>query len=370
MRVLFDTSAANFIPGGIRIYTLKLAEALQRLPHEYNAVVNPSPLPEWLRPNGTRGVQHKLKVAAWDAYYTQFILSARARAQQADLIHIPGTRFPMRTAVPCVVTIHDALPIIMPEVFRRRDRIILPIFLRAAARKAAHIITMSTQSRQDIHEHLGIPFDKITITYSGVSPAFRPVAKVDATDILKSYGIDFPYVLCVGRLDPRKNIERVLQAFALLKQRTGLTQRLVLVGKEDAMTLGFPSIIKALNIQDQVIVTGHVADDHLPALYSQADVFVYPALYEGFGLPVLEAMACGCPVVTSNVSSLPEVTGDAAVLVDPYDVEHIAQGMQEILEAEALSAQLRERGLQRAAFFSWDNCAKRTFSAYEQALSR
>jgi glycosyltransferase involved in cell wall biosynthesis len=194
------------------------------------------------------------------------------------------------------------------------------------------------------------------------------MAAAEVAPILREYGVEPPYILYVGALESRKNLPRLLEAYARLRAWSP-QWRLVIVGARKWKFSPIFDTVQRLALEGHVTFTGYVADEHLPALFTGADLFAFPSLYEGFGLPVLEAMACGAPVVTSNTSSLPEVAGDAALLVDPYDVEQIAQAMWLVLSQPALAAQLRAKGLARAAQFTWERTARETIAVYERVLA-
>lgn len=199
------------------------------------------------------------------------------------------------------------------------------------------------------------------------SPIFRPMAESEIEPILRRHGINFPYVLYVGSTEPRKNLVRLLDAFARLRLAT-CTWHLVIVGARDWTARRIVHAVERLQLRDAVHFTGLVQEDDLPGLYCGADLFVFPSLLEGFGLPVIEAMACGTPVVTSTSSSLPEVAGDAAVLVDPYDPAAIAHAMLRVLEDRALALELRARGMARARQFTWEQAARRITAVYEKVV--
>lgn len=368
MRVVFDTSPALFTPGGTRTYTENLAGALQVAFSGRGDSLALSSLPSWLEPDGTKGLQHKLRVLAWDSYYMHLLLPQRAHSVKADLVHTPASRVPLQGNVPIITTIHDVIPLVFPKLFRLRERITLGLYFRAVRRKATHVITVSEQSRNDIHRLLDIDLNRISVTHNGVASIFRPVAPSDIVQRLARHQIEQPYILSVCTLEPRKNLVRVLQAFALLRHTHKVKHRLVLVGKRGWLEKPIFETARALGVEDHIQFTGFVPDDDLPALYSGADVFVYPSLYEGFGIPPLEAMACDCPVVTSNLSSLPEVVGNAALLVDPLDVNAIADGILRIIDDRALRESFVEAGLERARQFTWSHCANQTIKVYHQVL--
>jgi glycosyltransferase involved in cell wall biosynthesis len=229
--------------------------------------------------------------------------------------------------------------------------------------KMDHVLTDSHCSRRDIIERLGVPAERITVVYPGVErERFGPtVASRDEGENSRSY------VLCVAGADPTKNVETLVDAFARMPQHLRDTHDLVLVG-DFRRRLDLRERIERSGIEKQTVFTGVVSDDRLVRLYQRAALFVFPSLYEGFGFPVLEAMACGCPVISSNASSLPEVAGDAAVLVDPLDPEGLVRQMELVLTDTALRQGLRERGLKQAAQFSWDRTAQETIAVYRKVV--
>lgn len=366
MHVLLDVSAATFAPGGTRTYVTNLARALDGLPETARAELTISRLPGWLSPGLTKGIGHKLRVLLWESLYMQAVVPSRGL--RADVIHAPALRFPLWRPRPLVVTILDVIPLIFPAHFRRRDLPVFHFYLHLARQFAHRVITISAQSRQDIHHHLGIPLDRISVTPIGVGPQFRPIGPPQIKVVLDRHRIEPPYILSVGTLEPRKNLRRVLEMFARVRKVDNARHRLVLVGRRGWRHEPVVQMAARLHVEDHVQATGFIPDEDLPALYNGADVFVYPSLYEGFGLPPLEAMACGCPVVASNVSAVPEVVGSAGRLVDPYDVTAITEAVLEVLGNETLARSLRAVGLERAAQFSWRRCAEQTLEAYRRAL--
>jgi glycosyltransferase involved in cell wall biosynthesis len=255
-----------------------------------------------------------------------------------------------------------------PEAFPAYQRLWSKMLIRSSARRADHIVTVSEYSRKDIANTYGIPEEKITVTPLGAGDAFFPRDRDEAKELLaREYGIEGPFILYLGRLQARKNLVRLVEAFSRI-QHFGVPHKLVLAGKRDSLFDPVLSRIRGLKLDRRVILPGYVRSEHIPFFYSAADLFVFPSLYEGFGLPVVEAMACGVPVVTSRGSSLEEVAGDAALLVDPLDEEAIASAMTSALEDAALRSRLREAGLKRASDFSQEKTATKTLAVYEALL--
>jgi glycosyltransferase involved in cell wall biosynthesis len=242
------------------------------------------------------------------------------------------------------------------------------------ARRVNAIITVSEYSKQDIMRTLKIPDERIHVIGNAVDESYRPVTDTRLIDAVRErYGIGPKYILYFGGFDVRKNVDRVLQAYAALPASIRNEYQLVISGR--LHLLGHPLYpdprprIRQLGLDDQVVVTGTIREQDKPPLYSAATVYVFPSLYEGFGIPVLEAMACGAAVVTSNRSALPEVAGDAAYYVDPYEVTAIRDAMQELLENGVLRDELRERALERARHFSWKRVAEQTLEVYKKLAS-
>jgi glycosyltransferase involved in cell wall biosynthesis len=300
-------------------------------------------------------------------------VASAARRYKLDVIHDPNGIAPFfapSMGAKRVVTIHDAFARILPGAHNGLDNWRFRWQLPLAARMADAVITVSTCSQVDLIKYLHIPSDKVQVIANGVDGNFTPVDDgPERQAILERYGIEPPYLFYVGGINARKNIARLFDAFACVRtMHPDLT--LVIGGKRQWRTAGIDETIVRLNLGNRIHFTGYVDDSDLPALYSAASVFVFPSLYEGFGLPPLESMACGTPVVASNSSSLPEVLGDAAVLVDPLDVTAIAGAICRVLEDRSMAEQLRRRGLAHAREFSWERTACETVAVYNKILGR
>ena len=296
-------------------------------------------------------------------------ISWLARQHNLDIVHDPTGSMPLfLTGRAKVTTIHDVVPYIYPETSSRLDWLIYRIWLPLAVRRLDAIITDSEQSKRDIVRYLPVPKEKVTVIPCAVNSNYKPLNPGEIEPALRKYDIDTPYILYVGSIAARKNLPRVLEAYAQL-QEWSEAWKLVIVGARKWKSSPVFEAVKRLGLEDKVLFTGYVDEDDLPALYNGADLFVFPSLYEGFGLPVLEAMACGTPVITSNCSSLPEVAGDAALLVDPFQVQAIADGMQSVLADPEIATVMKERGLQQAQRFSWERTACETIAVYEKVLA-
>jgi glycosyltransferase involved in cell wall biosynthesis len=300
-------------------------------------------------------------------------LSLAARRYHLDIIHDPNGVAPFlgpRLGVRRVVTIHDMFAYVYPDKHNRLDIWRYRWQLPTAARRADALITVSECSRRDIERFWGIGAESVSVVTSGVDPAFTPVTDADEQQrVLSRYGIRPPYLLYVGSLNARKNIARLFEAFAAIRPRyPHLT--LVVGGKRQWQTSEIDATFRRLQLESCVHFTGYLDDADLPALYSGARMFLFPSLYEGFGLPPLEAMACSTPVITSNVSSLPEVVGNAALLVDPFQVEEIAGAICRVLDDPVLADHLCTVGRQRAMGFTWERTAHETFQVYQTMMER
>lgn len=300
------------------------------------------------------------------------LLPYLASRLELDLIHDPSGTAPFlfgsgRAKV--VVTIHDVFALSIPGYSSHLDNLIYQYWLpRLLPRRVDKIITVSQVSRQDIEHYLHIPTRRIQVIPYGIHDRFQlmPRDKVRA-HLHQRFGLDGSYLLYVGALTRRKNIERALQAYAQIALDFN-DLRFVLVGPRIWQGTPIEAVIAEHKLQDKVLMTGPLQDDDLPVLYNGASVFVFPSLYEGFGMPPVEAMACGAPVITSNTSSLPEVVGEAALKVDPYNVTAIADAIRRILNDPDLAADLRRRGPAHAQQYTWENTALQTFTLYQEVL--
>jgi glycosyltransferase involved in cell wall biosynthesis len=309
--------------------------------------------------------------------WTHARLSAELLVDRPDALFIPAHVVPLGTPLArgmrSIVTIHDLGYLHFPAAHTRAQRLQLRLTTVWSARIADQVIAISGATRDDLVRLARVPRSKITVIHHGVAQRFAPFHDRDGQQrVLERYQIkpDTRFLLFVGTLQPRKNLVRLLDAFAELargeRELAGAPLQLLLVGKRGWLTEPIERQAADLGLAGQVRFLGYVADDDLPALLASALAFVLPSLYEGFGMPVLEAMACGAPVLTSTTSALREIAGDAALLVDPLDTGAIAAGLRRLTREPELRAALRERGLARAAQFSWDRCADRTLAVLKR----
>jgi glycosyltransferase involved in cell wall biosynthesis len=294
-------------------------------------------------------------------------LAAELRRRPVDILHVQYTAPPL---APCdtVVMIHDLSFEHLPETFKRRSWMQMRLTVRRTARSASHVVTDSEYSRQDILRTYCLPPERVTTTPLAASSSFKPT---DDRRVLEKYLIEGDYILAVGSIQPRKNIARLIRAYTLmLSQHHGRVPKLVIVGKNAWL---FKETIRAAavsNANQNILFTGYVPDSDLAALYTGALCFVYPSFFEGFGIPLLEAMRCGTPTITSDRTCFPEVVGDASLMIDPFDEQSIADGLWRMISDAALREQLRTRGFVQSSLFDWRQTARLTLNVYEQVKTQ
>lgn len=369
MHIGIDAHAIGAQQGGNETYIRNLIIALAELDHEnqYTLYFSDAQAANAWR-NRYANFRVRLLPPPTPLVRVPVALAVELRRRPVDILHVQYTAPPFCRA-PVITTIHDLAFEHLPETFTRRGKTQLRLTVRRTARRAAHILTVSEFSRQDIINTYQLPPDKITVTHNGCEPQFtpQPTSNCEADIIKGKFGITRNYLLAVGSLQPRKNLVRLLRAYARLRQQEPTFQlQLVIVGRQLWLYREILQEIKQQNFAADVIITGYASDEDLPALYRSAVALVYPSLFEGFGLPPLEAMACGTPVITSNSSSLPEVVGTAALLVDPYEEAALAQAMCNISGDATLRLQLRQAGIQQAKGFTWSAAAEKTLKLYQE----
>ncbi len=293
-----------------------------------------------------------------------------AMGAQADLFHFLDFVIPPVRHGSVVLTVHDLSFLLVPECAEAGLRTHLERAVPQAVRQADFVTADSENTRNELTTLLDVPPDRVDVVYGGVDPRFAPIADEMALEAIRlKYGLFYPFVLYLGTIEPRKNLTRLLQAYRLLRRQGHVRHRLVLGGGLGWLYQDVLREIDEMAADEEVVFLGRIPDDDLPALYNLCDFFVFPSLYEGFGLPPLEAMACGRAVVCSNTSSLPEVIGDAGLLVSPYDVEALAAAMGELAANCELRTRLGQRGIERAASFTWDRSARRLLDVYQRVVT-
>jgi len=298
---------------------------------------------------------HRLRLPLWVEIFTGAV----------EIFHSPDFVLPPVRAARTILTVHDLSFLRLPHCSEPHLRAYLIKAVPRSARRAHLILADSENTRRDVVDLLGIPSARVKVLYAGVDRRFRPVERTE--EVRSGYRLPERFILSVGTLEPRKNYEGLIEAFALLKEELpgAGSIKLVIVGQKGWLYGGIFTRVKELGLEEEVFFPGYVADEDLPALYSAAELFVYPSLYEGFGLPPLEAMACGTPVVASDAPCLPEVLGDAALFAPSGDPQALASAMEKALSDLDLRMRLRERGFKRAEHFTWEKSARRLLGIYK-----
>lgn len=372
MRIAIDAHAVGSKLAGNESYATNLIEALAQIDssNEYTLyVTTPAAYERFDRrwPNFT--VRSTLP-------HTPLIripltLTAELRARPVDVLHVQFTSPPF-SPCPVVASIHDLSFEHLPQTFKRRSRTQLRLTVRRSARRAARIVTLSEHTRRDIVDTYDVAEDRISVIPLAAPAHFGPVSnEKELQQVRNKYGIAGDYILSVGSIQPRKNLPRLVRAYASLRKKRpkGKLPKLVLVGKCAWLYDETLNTLKETGMEESVILTGYVPESDLPALYSGAVCFVYPSYFEGFGLPPLEAMKCGTPVIAGNRTSLPEVVGDAGLLLDPFDIDSLAHAIEQLVDNSDLRQQLRVKGLARARMFDWRETARLTLDVYNQVVS-
>lgn len=291
-------------------------------------------------------------------------LPARLKRDGVDFLHSTFTPPPF-SAGPEMLTMHCLSSFVHPEFYSPLIAWRLNRLLRIGMRRSQCVLCVSQATADDVHTRFGVERERLAVAYNGVSPRLQPLAATAASQrVREELGVEGPYALFVGKLEPRKNVMRLLEAFAKFRHDTRSSTRLLLAGNRTAVTPAIERQIARLGLAEAVIQPGYVPFDMLAPLYSAARMFLLPSLWEGFGIPVVEAMACGAPVLTSSVTCLPEIAGDAAVIVDPHSTDSIAEGIAQLDASEDLRRTLVQRGFERARLFTWENSARHTRAAY------
>lgn len=302
---------------------------------------------------------------AWE----QAVLPLALKQAKVDLLHALAFVAPL--AAPCrfVTTIYDLSFVRYPEAFKPFNRWYLNTFTRLSSRKADAIITISESTRRDVIRFFGISPSKVHTIYCGVDGTFKPLPQADVDAFRAERGLPDRFIFRLGTIEPRKNVEGVIRAYAEWYAADKSAPPLVIAGGKGWYYRQAFQLVEDLGLTEKISFPGYLPQEELPLWYNAADMLVYPSHFEGFGLPVLEAMACGTPVITSNVSSLPEVAGDAAIMVDPKDIAALSRAMRDVFLDRERAEAMRQAGLIRAAQFSWRKAARQTVQVYQQILN-
>lgn len=383
INALLVSNAQSYRNAGVSRSTLNLLHALRASgsAHDYTIFVSEPAVAEQLPSTASsatvligRGSATPARRVLWE----HLQMAGEIRRRGLHLLHAPVNILPLRLPCPGIVTIHDLAFLRFPAFFRPTRRLYQRHLTRISAQRANLIIAVSEQTRRDIIEFLNVPAERVRVIYPVLEERFSVPCSAEAIQAFRQRRqLPDHFILFLATLEPRKNLSRLLDAYALLKRGTNLPHTLALAGAPGWYTSRLEQQAHDLGIQEQVRFAGYVPEEEKPLWYHAADLFVYPSLYEGFGIPVAEAMACGVPVVTSNASSLPEVVGDdaafgkrAALMVDPYDTEALAYGMWQGLDDSAFRQQARTQGLMRVQRFASGPIAQQIIQAYDDAAQR
>lgn len=297
--------------------------------------------------------------------WEQLLAPALLRLNGADVFHGVLNVAPLFCPTPSVITIHDLAFLVFPQTFRRVNRAYLTWATKVSAKRAARILTVSEATRQEVIRLLGVPPARVVVTYNACEERFRPPEPAAIEAFRRRTGLPERFILFVSTLEPRKNVPTLLEAYAQIA--TSIDAPLIIGGGKGWLYDEIFAKVEQLGLHDRVRFVGFIDRDEQPLWYAAATVFTLPSLYEGFGMPLLEAMACGTPVVTTTSSSLPEVVGDAGLTVPPTDAEALGAALLRLLTDADLRAELRERGLRQARRFSWRTTAAQTLRVYHEA---
>jgi len=359
---------ASYRSAGISTYIARLVECLgdSESSLRYEVLMGDAHLPLNGRVSVRRSrwsTSRPMRRIAWE----QTVLPALLRRSRASLLHAPAFVAPMVRVCPYVLTVHDLSFIRHPEFFPASKRLYLKTLVGPSSRRATAVITISESTAREVNTLLGVPAARIFTVYPGVSPDFYPRPNAAVAQFRRERALPERFVLYLGTLEPRKNLVRLVRAFAQIDRSD---VHLVLAGAKGWYYEDVLNEVERLALGDRVHMPGYVPSESLPFWYNAARVFAYPSIYEGFGIPVLEALACGTPTLTSTSTSLPEAGGDATVQVSPFDEEAIATGLDRLLTDDALREEARVKGLAHAGHFSWSKMAKETTEVYRWALAQ
>jgi glycosyltransferase involved in cell wall biosynthesis len=372
MKIGFDITPLCVPQSGVGTYTANVLSQLRSLGEELIPLYHRPPLDghNFTASNGgfsamQRAMYKRLNKTVW----MQCVLPFQLSRLGLSVGHFTNSVAPLFSPCPTVVTIHDMTLWMFPKYHYGMRLLSMRPFIPLTARRAGAIIAVSRTTKEDIVRILGVPAEKVHVIHEAPAASFRPIERASARQLLGSkWAAPERFVLYVGTIEPRKNLVRLLEAFAQLWQGGAMQHRLVLVGQRGWKEEPVFQSIERLGLQDAVLFLGYVPHEILVALYNLADALIFPSLYEGFGLPVVEAMACGTPVITSRNGSLAEVSGEAAEFIEPTSVESIATALRDLLNDPARREELRQCGLAHAAQYSWESTAKQTQALYQQVF--
>ncbi len=372
MRLILDARTATSHFPGIGRYVVNLARAMVPLLDEDERLILLRDLIQPSRWDLTTLTEERVQIvdvpASPFSLHQQWIIPRLLRRLGADVYHSPYYLMPYRPQLPTVVTVYDLIPLLFPQHVSPTARLLFRWMTALALRTASRVIVISQATRRDLLTLYHLPPQKVTAIPLAADPGFHPPPPTEVERVRRKYALPEDYLLYLGINKPHKNLVRLIDAFSRITFHVSRFT-LVIAGAWDSRYPEPRQRAEALGLENVVRFLGPVLEADLPALYAGAALFVFPSLYEGFGLPVLEAMACGTPVVCSNTSSLPEIMGEAALTFDPLNVKEMAAKIEEALGDESLRGEMREKGLRQAAKFSWERTARETLEVYREAAS-
>lgn len=373
MKIGIDSRAAKWYRGtGIGTYTYQLINSLNKLDNlnQYLLFTPEGHDSDIILKNNFK--VHPIADSMASNFWDDVNIPNLLYDKNMDIYHVPqnGVGLPFEKNCPFVITLHDTIPLHMPETVGERYLNIFTKEMGNIVNRSDGIITVSEYSKEDISKDFNYPKEKIFVTHLASEDIYRPLEKKLSSDILKTYyGLSPNYILYVGGFSPRKNIVGLIQAFGRIIDKLPKDINLVIAGTKGKSYVIYKECAEKLKISDRVIFPGFISMDHMPYLYNSAALFVYPSFYEGFGLPPIEAMACGIPVITSNVTSIPEIVGDAALLFNPNETETLSEKIYEVLTNKELKDLLISKGFIKSASLSWEKTAIETLRAYHGLLN-
>jgi len=369
MRIGIDARLVYYSQAGISQYIRRLTQALARVVQGDNEFILLQS-----RKDPRRIVEHERfrRVSLWTPSHhrlEQWSLPLELRGLRLDVLHSPDFIPPFHRKCKSVITVHDLAFLLYPH-FLTKESARYYGQIDQAVRRTNHIIAVSEATRRDIVERLGAPENKITVIHEAANPIFQPMDREQALRCTQErYPVPDDFILFVSTIEPRKNVQTLLRAYRQFLDDYKQQVKLVFAGSRGWLFEDVFALVQELELEDHCAFLGRVSSEDLLCLYNAAQMLVQPSYYEGFGLPPLEAMACGTPVIVSNVSSLPEVVGDAGFLVDPNDVDEITVALWRLLTDEQLRQKLIDKGLRRAKTFSWDKAAEQTLEVYRRVAN-
>ena len=370
MRIAIDASTIS-TQGGPRTYLLGLLDAIMAIDRDNEYVVFYNDYCHLGRFPRAKEVVLPGRSPLARLWREHVLLPIACRREGAELLHCPKSAIPFFSpGCPVVVTLHDLIPVKHPELEKRAAQLYWRLHIRRAAVKSDFIITISQWAKAEIMAEYGVPAEKIAIIMQSFDPSMLdPRDPAEGERIRSRYGLSTGYILYVGTIQPRKNLRTLIEAYHLLRRDMPSAPPLVIVGRKGWLYDDLFARIRELGLMDNVLFTGFVPDEELPYLFDGAKLFVYLSLFEGFGRPPLEAMACGVPVITSNTTAIPEVVGEAGITVPPLDTAAVVAAMHMVLTDDSRAASMKIHGFEQAGRFSWERAARETLEVFQRAAT-